>query len=46
LPSKTEYANEILITKTELEDKNRLVANLQQQVKLKETKWRISNFPL
>ena len=27
-----EYANEILITKTELEEKNRLVFNLQQQV--------------
>ena len=29
---KFEYANEILITKTELEEKNRLVFNLQQQV--------------
>ena len=27
-----EYANEILITKSELEEKNRLVFNLQQQV--------------
>ena len=27
-----EYANEILITKSELEDKNKLVHNLQQQV--------------
>ena len=26
------YASEILITKTELEEKNRLVYNLQQQV--------------
>ncbi len=30
--SRFEYANEILITKTELEEKNRLVFNLQQQV--------------
>ena len=27
-----EYANEILITKSELEEKNKLVHNLQQQV--------------
>ena len=33
-----EYASEILITKTELEEKNRLVFNLQQQVD--ETKYR------
>lgn len=31
-PGGYEYASEILITKTELEEKNRLVYNLQQQV--------------
>ena len=30
--AEVEYAHEILITKAELEDKNRLVLNLQQQV--------------
>ena len=39
-----EYANEILITKSELEEKNKLVHNLQQQVIGKTAIWRNNCF--